>query len=230
MAPVGLVSPCSVRLWIDPPSVVRPDSPRTAGLDKIPWQTHEHVYWMEMTEPTMRNLFVYIDRVIARGYGYRLLVGGTRHCTHMLLDDPEEPLPIAEMISIRNSRHVRMWWSMNSPSEPMDLLFCGHRTSGEDGTPPSGAVNFGPRDNWGQSPNPSVHSDELDSDGHRPKSSAAAGKRITRLSTKNQEQHVKDWTNGVQRSGGGRLTGARLKPQFGHLGCASLGFLFHAIS
>ena len=81
-----------------------------------------------MTEPSMRTLFVYIDRVLARGYRYRLLVGATTQGTHILLDELEEPLPVAEMISIRNSRHVRMWWSMNLPSEPMDLLFCGHRS------------------------------------------------------------------------------------------------------
>jgi len=36
MTRAGLVGPRSVRLWIDQPSMVRPDSPLTAGLDKIP--------------------------------------------------------------------------------------------------------------------------------------------------------------------------------------------------
>jgi len=135
MTPAGLVGPRSVRLWIDQPFLVCSDSPLPAGLDKIQWQTHGHVYWMEMTEPTMQNLFVCMDRVLAQGYRYCLLVGATRHGTCMLLDDPEDSLPVAEMISIGNSRPVGMWWSMNSPSEPMDLLFCGHRTRGEDGTP-----------------------------------------------------------------------------------------------
>jgi len=94
---------------------------------------------MEMAEPTMRNLFVCMDRVLAWRYGYCLLVGATRHGTRMLLDDPEEPLLVAEMISIENGRHVRMWLSMNSQREPMDLLFYGHRTRGEDGTPPPAA-------------------------------------------------------------------------------------------
>ena len=62
----------------------------------------------------------------------------------MLLDDPEEPLTVAEMISIGNSRHLRMWWSMNSAREPMDLLCCGHRTRGEDGTPPLRRCEFWP--------------------------------------------------------------------------------------
>jgi len=144
MAPAGLVGRCPVCLWIEQPSVVRQESHLPAGLERIQWQTHGHVYWMEMTEPTRWNLFLCIDRVLARGYGYHLLVGATRHCTRMLLDDSEEPLPVAEMISIRNWRHVRMWWSMNSPSEPMDLLFGGHRPSREDGTPPRVHRDFWP--------------------------------------------------------------------------------------
>jgi len=166
MAPPGLVGLCPLPHWIYQPSVVHPDNPLPAGLDKIPWQTHRHVYWMEMTEASMWNLFVCIDRVLAPGYRYRLLVCTTRQGTHILPDDPEAPLLVAEMSSIGNSRHVRMWWSLNSPSKPVDLLFCGQRTRGEDTTPPPGAVNFGRCDNRGQSPDPSVHRDEWDSDGH----------------------------------------------------------------
>jgi len=87
---------------------------------------------------------VCIDKVHPREYRYRLVVGTTRHGTRMLLDDPEEPLLVAEMISIGNSRHVRMWWSMNSLSEPIDLPFCGHRTRGEDGSPPPWHREFWP--------------------------------------------------------------------------------------
>jgi len=184
MASPRLVGLPPVSPWIDQPSVVRPASPLSAGLAKIQWQTSGHVYWMEMTEPTVQNMFVCIDRVLARGYRYRLLVGATTHGTRMLLDDPEEPLPVAAMVSMGKCRHVRIWWSMNSPHESMDQLLWSHRTPGKDGTPPSGAVNSGPRENRGQSPNPSIQSDESDSDGHQPESSAAAAKRITRLSTK----------------------------------------------
>jgi len=102
----------------------------------------------------------------------------------MLLDHPEKPLLVAEMISIGNSRPVRRWWSMNSPMEPLNLLSCGQRTRGEYWTSPTGALNFDPSDNGGQSPNPSIHSDKLDADGHQPESSAVAAKKISRLSTK----------------------------------------------
>jgi len=90
---------------------------------------------MEMTKPGMRNLIVCIDRVLAWGYGYPLLFGATRHGRHILLHNSKVPLPVAEMISNGNSKHVHMWWSMNSASEPMDLLFWGHRTRGQYGTP-----------------------------------------------------------------------------------------------
>ena len=144
MAPGGLVGPPSVRLWIDQASMVRPDSPLTGRVDTIQWQTHGYVYWMKMTEPTMWNLFVSIDRVLGRGYRYSLLVRATRHGTPMLLDHREEPQPVAEMSSIGNSRHVRMWSSMNWLSDPMELLLCGHRTRGEDGTPLSEGHEFCP--------------------------------------------------------------------------------------
>ena len=137
-----------------------------------------------MAEPTMRSLFVCIARVLARGSRYRLPVGVTRHRTCILLDHPEEPLPVAEIISIRNSGQVWMWRPMNSPSQRMDLLCSGHRTRGEDGIPPLGTLNFGPHSNRGQTPNPSAHSDESDSDSHQHESSAGATKRITRLSMK----------------------------------------------
>jgi len=46
---------------------------------------------------------------------------------------------------------VRIWWSLNPPREPMNLLFCAaHRsTHTEDSTPAPGDLRFGPRDNWG---------------------------------------------------------------------------------
>ena len=82
---------------------MRPSSPLPAGMHKIQWQTHEHVYWMELTEPTIANLLAGIDRILSRGFGYRILVGGTGQGTRLLQDDPEEPLPLAEMIRITNS-------------------------------------------------------------------------------------------------------------------------------
>ena len=165
-APAGIAGPYYVRLWVDRPSEVRPSSTLPAGMDKIQRQTHEHVYWMELTELTLANLVAGIDRILSPGFRYRMLVGARGQGTRLLRDDPEEALPLAKMIRITNSRDVRIWWSMNPPSEPIDLLFCAHRsTNTEDSTPSEEAW---PRSN-----------EEPNSDGHQPESSAAATKRTT---------------------------------------------------
>jgi len=97
MAPAGHVDQRCFRLCIYQPCVVPQDSPLPFGLNKIQWQTKGHFYWMEIPQPTMPNLCVWIERVLARGYGYRLLVGATIHGTRMLLDDPKKPVPVAEI-------------------------------------------------------------------------------------------------------------------------------------
>ena len=76
-------------------------------IDKIQWQTHEHGYWMELTGPTFANQLAGIDRILSGVFRYRMLIGATGQGTRLLRDDLENPLPLAEMIRIRNSRHVR---------------------------------------------------------------------------------------------------------------------------
>jgi len=135
---------------------------------------------MELTEPTLANLLVGIDRILSSGFGYHMLVGATGQGTRWLRDDPAEPLLLAEMIRITNSRHVCIWWSLNPPSEPIDVLFYTHcSTNKEDSTPAPDDLRFDPRDNRGTPSDeewPSGHK-ELNSDGHQPESSAAAAKR-----------------------------------------------------
>jgi len=58
---------------------------------------------MELTEPTFPNLLGGIDKTMAPGVGYRMLIGITRQGTSLLQHDPEEPLTVAEMIQITNS-------------------------------------------------------------------------------------------------------------------------------
>jgi len=138
---------------------------------------------MELTEPTFPNLLTGIDKTMAPGVRFRILIGTTRQGTRLLQDDPEEPLPLAEMIRITNRRLVRIWWSLNPPSEPIDLLFCCHRRNDtEDSTPPRGEIRFAPPDNRGPPPDASDDGstgsdDGHSSDAHQPESSAAAAKR-----------------------------------------------------
>jgi len=81
---------------------------------------------MELTEPTFPNLLAGIDKTTAPAVVFRMLIGTARQGTRLLQDDREEPLLLAEMIRITNSQLVRIWWSLNTPSEPMDLLFYCH--------------------------------------------------------------------------------------------------------
>lgn len=159
MAPTGLAGPCYVRLLVDQWLVVRPDGPLSVRLHNIQWQTHGHAYWIEMSEPTIQHLLVSLDRVQAGGWGYGMHVGETRQGTHLLNDDPEEPLRVAEIITITNSRDVCIWWAMNLAGEAMNLLLCRHHTLEQAGTPAAGVTDFGSRDNRGASPSPPANSD-----------------------------------------------------------------------
>ena len=69
-----------------------------------------------------------VDSDLERGHGYRALVGATKQGTAVFHEDPEQPLPHADMIPISTDAHVRRWWAMNTHSEPTDMLFYGHPT------------------------------------------------------------------------------------------------------
>jgi len=154
-------------------------------MDKIQWQSRRLVYWIEITEPTFPNLLVGIDKTMAPGVGFRILTGVTRQGTRLLQDDPEEPLPLAEIIRITNSQLVRILWLLNPLSEPMNLLFCCHRRNDtENSTPPPCEIRFAPRDNRGPHPDSSddgsaSSDDRKNSNIHQPESSAAAAKQTT---------------------------------------------------
>jgi len=151
----------------------------------IQWQSRGHVYRMELTARTFPNLLAGIDKTMVPGVGFRMLIGSTRLGTRLLQDDQEERLPLAEMIRITNCRLVRIWWSLNPPSKPMDLLFgCHRRNDTEDSTPAPGEIRFAPSDNRGPPPDASDDGsagtyDGKSSDAHQPESSAAAAKRTT---------------------------------------------------
>jgi len=63
---------------------------------------------MELNEPTFPNLLAGIDKTMAPGVGFRMLIGTTRQGTRLLHDDQEEPLTLAEIIRITNSRLVHI--------------------------------------------------------------------------------------------------------------------------
>jgi len=72
---------------------------------------------MELTEPSITNLLAGIDKAMALGVGFGMLISATRQGTRLLQEDPlelllqdnpEELLPLAEMIQITNSLLVRI--------------------------------------------------------------------------------------------------------------------------
>ena len=72
MDSVALAAPHCVRLWVEETSLTHPDAHNPPGLNKIPWQGNEQVYWREMNKLTYDNILSKIHRVLERGYGYRL--------------------------------------------------------------------------------------------------------------------------------------------------------------
>jgi len=105
---------------------------------------------MELTEPNLANLHVGIERMLSRRFGYCMRGGTTGQGTPAVRDNPDGPLLFTAMIRIANTRHVRIWWSLNLQSELMDLLLCAHcRTNTEDSTPAPGDLRFAPRNTWG---------------------------------------------------------------------------------
>ena len=128
MAPAALASPCYVRLSIDEASEICQPDPLPAGLDMLVWPAGRHLSWFEMTEPTLQNMRDGIDGVLEHGHGYHALGGVTKKGTGLLHEDPELPLPLAEMIPISTNSNVRTCWAMNTQSEPMDPLFYGYCT------------------------------------------------------------------------------------------------------
>ena len=105
-----------------------------------------------------------------------------------LLDSPEDPLAVSEMIVLYDDTMIRIWWGQCPLTEPMDLLFRRHHQSkSEPGTPAPFAHGYGGRDNRDNPSRNTVASEEpedhLESDrangsnGGRPESSATAAKR-----------------------------------------------------
>ena len=129
-----------------------------------------------------------IDGHLVRGIGYRHLVGATRYGSHLLLDSPEDPLPLSEMIVLYDDTQICIWGGECPPTEPMELLVQRHRHSeSEPGTLAPFAYGYGGRDNRDDSNPNNVTSEETeahleshsaaDSNGGQPESSATTAKR-----------------------------------------------------
>ena len=70
-----------------------------------------------MTALTLQNMRDGIDSVLECGQRYRVLVGAMKQGTSLLNTDPEQPLPLPEMIPMSTDAHIRTCWAMNPQSE-----------------------------------------------------------------------------------------------------------------
>ena len=152
MAQAALAGPRYILLWMDVASEIRQADPLSTGHDNIVSQAGGHVSWLEMTEPTLQTVRDDIDCVLEPGHRYRAIIGATKHGTGLLHGDPEQPLPLAEMIPISTDAHVRTWGAMNTQRKTKDLRFYGHGTQGEDGTPAAAGFDLACHHNRDPSP------------------------------------------------------------------------------
>ena len=84
---VALATPYCFHVCVEERSLTDPKTPNPSGLDKIPWQGNEQVYWLEMNEPIKDNMIRKFDRVLAHGYRYCLLIGTSREGKCLLRSD-----------------------------------------------------------------------------------------------------------------------------------------------
>ena len=112
--------------------------------------------------------------------------GATRYGSLLLLDSPEDPLLLSEMVVLYKDTQVHIWWGQCPPTEPMDLLFQRHRNSeSEPGTPAPLIYAYAGRDNRdylnrvaGEEPDNQLETDSAEgSNGSQPESSRTTRKR-----------------------------------------------------
>jgi len=119
-----------------------------------------------------------------------VLVGATREDRPLLQNDPDEPLPLGEMVPRVSDRNVCIWWSTNTLHIPINLFFYGHRQrADEDETPSPVRFSLSCQNNRGLSPDQSQSSDnDRAEDGMNPESVTAAAKRGTKSTRTNMMQ------------------------------------------
>jgi len=111
--------------------------------------------WGVLTNPSIRDLL----RVV-RGQDVeeeinspRYLIGATGEGATRVRQDPEEPLPLRQLIFLNRDDDIRAWLLANNGHDPLDLLVLESRP--EDGDdldetpePPNGRYPFFDRDVW----------------------------------------------------------------------------------
>jgi len=123
-----------------------------------PWclrDSDRGIAWGVLPTPSIRDLL----RVV-RGQDVeeeinspRYLIGATGEGATGVRQDPEEPLPLRQLIFLNRDDHIRAWLLANNGQDPLDLLVLQSRPEdrddlGETPKPPNGMYPFFDRDVW----------------------------------------------------------------------------------
>jgi len=86
----------------------------------------------------------------------RSLIGGTGEGAARLRHDPEDPLPLHQLIFLNRDNDIRVWFLTNSGQDPLDLMVIESRPEygedlGETPEPPNGRYPFFDRAIWEES-------------------------------------------------------------------------------
>ena len=126
-----------------------------------PWfvkDSDRGIAWGVLTTPSIMDLLrVVRGQDVEEEIGCpRYLIGATGEGAAMLCQNPEDPLPLRQLIFLNRNADIRAWFLDNKGHDPLDLMFLeSRREDGEDldetPEPPNGRYPFFDRDVWDES-------------------------------------------------------------------------------
>jgi hypothetical protein len=123
-----------------------------------PWCVRDSdrgIAWGVLATPSIRDLLRVVrgQDVEDEIYCPRYLIGATGEGATRLRQDPEDPLPLRQLIFLNRDDDIRAWFLANNGHDPLDLMVLESRP--EDGDdldetpePPNGRYPFFDRDVW----------------------------------------------------------------------------------
>jgi len=113
------------------------------------------IAWGVMATPSIRDLLGVVSEqdVEEEISSPRYLIGATGKGTTRLRQDPEDPLPLRQLVFLNRDDEIRAWLLANNGHDPLDLLVLESRPEDcddldETPEPPNGRYTFFDRDVW----------------------------------------------------------------------------------
>jgi len=140
---------------------------RTSALPPVhpflghPWfvkDSDRGIAWGVLTSPSILDLLRVVrgQEVEEEIQCPRYLIGATGEGAAMLRQEPDDPLPLRQLIFLNRNNDIRAWFLANKGHDPMDLMVLkSRREDGEDldetPEPPNGRYPFFDCDVWDES-------------------------------------------------------------------------------